>query len=777
MSFTALALAASLTTDPFVEAYNHAKEHNHDVSCLTVHADELGLEPRMFSSFDAEQATIDENGLYVLDLAVWYRPGWADAIGEQEIDKRVAQWIETTNRVFRNSDVNVRVNVLFAREMAYAFEDYPDATTFANSTLNNSAGRGWMHVSPFGSGTEDYLPDDYPMFHLTSAEYGADLHLWIQEGQDEDVIEGPMGLASTHGITAAVVDQSTAPFNAERNLVAEAVLSTGQTVAHEIGHNLGLMHEWSTYEEVPNGFESDGFASRCGQGRVPGTATTIMWSVGHPDYLKREIVSSPEIFMDDEACGSYERENQTRVANARAEIASAHAVRPEALGNVRFTQSVYESPYGRDNLVVTLERDGDLSQTAEVEVTAIDGGAEAGTHYNGLKQVVTFQAGSATSLAQFELLSTPDDGQTRTFDIKMQYPLRLDIEFEYALAVLEGANDAPAQGDFSITSSITLAERGEGELVVSRVGGSSGEAVLNVSTVDGTAEAYTHYQPINMQVRFLDGETEKTIPVQVFTTDTTREFNVVLSSVTEAEVLQETAQVRMLSGQSGEVYFTYTEREGEYLNRCDRISEIARPYRCSVRTTVDKPLSTEIRLPMSRLFGDVGPKQVVVHASTFEVSPQTNSYPVQLDEVVEPIQTVFFADGQSEGEVVFVLSNLPTPEELVEEYGFQTTNLNYNFRAVIVDESRDLDFLRNPVEINIQITPVFEDDGSDGDDGNDGGDDGSDGDNDGGDGDNDGGDSGDGGQQPAQPKSSGGSVNPLFLMLLVGLFIRQRYKS
>lgn len=174
MSITAIALAASLVapTQPVLIAPT-ALEHEHNAQCVVTHPETFGL-PRSMSSISpaSVQAEVDENGLYVIDLAVWYRPSWAEAIGKNEVDSRVARWIETTNRIFRNSGVDARVNVLFAREIAYEFctvdhmalpnpskdenghclEGEPVGTLRHHEGLSLSAGSNWGYVNPIGGG-------------------------------------------------------------------------------------------------------------------------------------------------------------------------------------------------------------------------------------------------------------------------------------------------------------------------------------------------------------------------------------------------------------------------------------------------------------------------------------------------------------------------------------------------------------------------------------------------------------------------------------------------
>jgi hypothetical protein len=65
-------------------------------------------------------------------------------------------------------------------------------------------------------------------------------------------------------------------------------------------------------------------------------------------------------------------------------------------------------------------------------------------------------------------------------------------------------------GVFSISGDTELNEGGMGEYVVSRVGG-VGEAVLNIKTVDGSANSGQDFVELNQDVVFAEGEVQKTI--------------------------------------------------------------------------------------------------------------------------------------------------------------------------------------------------------------------------------------------------------------------------
>lgn len=96
-------------------------------------------------------------------------------------------------------------------------------------------------------------------------------------------------------------------------------------------------------------------------------------------------------------------------------------------------------------------------------------------------------------------------------------------------------------GQFIISKSPVDVCEGDGHvtLTVQRIGGSDGEATVEFTTLDGTAIAGKDYTSVNGRLTFLDGETTKTITINLIDdkdVENTESFNVKLSNPTGAKL-------------------------------------------------------------------------------------------------------------------------------------------------------------------------------------------------------------------------------------------------
>lgn len=166
---------------------------------------------------------------------------------------------------------------------------------------------------------------------------------------------------------------------------------------------------------------------------------------------------------------------------------------------------------GEGEIVFTVTLLGTYTSDVTVNYATSDGTATAGQDYTSKSGTLTFAAGGAKT--QTVAVPLTDDSaveSTETFTLTLTSPTN---------AVL---------GDASATGTITDDDQGlavtrerntetGGEIVftVTRLGSASGSVHVFYATEDGTATAGSDYSSRSGQLRFLAGETSKTVPVPI----------------------------------------------------------------------------------------------------------------------------------------------------------------------------------------------------------------------------------------------------------------------
>lgn len=560
MAFSGLALAQ----EPLEVIDLSGDQLESDNAVLLHHQERMNQPQKAALAFDV-------NAVEVVDVAVWYSPVWEDSIGTQEAIRRIDGWFSEINRGLVQSGAQIKYNPVFAKPLVWDIRGTSDCggsefcTTLEQYDMENVSFGYLMNSNNPGA-------TDEPESSKTSREFGADLHLWIQSASDYDITNGPLGTAKTFGRAAHAADQSMAPIVISEDLVENGVTGTARIIMHELGHNFGLQHEKANAD----GWEAAGapeyaFAWSCGQGNKPGSSTTAMWSELYRGYESRNLLSNPDVTRDGEACGDPQEADQVRHVNEYAATVASLDDRPALMGTVSFDKSKYTVLPGQNELVVNLTRTGDTSQYAEVQVVATNGGAIEGEDYLFSGQiindgddyeesgaVVTFQPGQSTGLATIDITNN-DTSVTKTFDLALRFPLRLDTENSTAMVELQGDEGLASSGTVGVTeSSIVLAENSSKEITLTRSGDTSGEAVVHVTTTDGTGTANVNYFPLNDVVRFLPGQDEATFTVYSGLTDDVSTFDINLASPMSLSFEQTQISATVNNGQNGLPYFPVT---------------------------------------------------------------------------------------------------------------------------------------------------------------------------------------------------------------------------
>ena len=220
--------------------------------------------------------------------------------------------------------------------------------------------------------------------------------------------------------------------------------------------------------------------------------------------------SSPELSSGGEACGNESTANNARVLEENFVATTQRRAGVEALGVVSFAETAF-SGNEEDGVVITLQRDGDLSQAASVKLFAKSDTAEWGVDFVDAYVLAEFEPGAATAEVSYPIVKDGESESTESFSVTMKYAYKLSVGDvnSATVNVADGAQTGTA-GMFSVTGPSELNEGDSGVYVVTRVGG-TGEAVVNVSAVAGSAVAGSDYVALNEQLVFAEGEVEKSV--------------------------------------------------------------------------------------------------------------------------------------------------------------------------------------------------------------------------------------------------------------------------
>ncbi|MGC9457623.1 MAG: trypsin-like serine protease [Halothiobacillaceae bacterium] len=239
-----------------------------------------------------------------VDVLIAYNAGLVDRLGSSGVDARLDQLVAITNQAYVDSQVNLRIRNVHRLQV-----DYP--TTGSNTTLLNTL-------------TDNNSP--FTQFESLRDQYGADLVAYLRPFDRST--HGSCGVAWIGGY-----NQSGFGSFSARN--GYAIVSDGTdiggsssycsdvTFAHELGHNMGLTHDWFVGNQDGNTGKG---AYTYGNGHgIEGTFGTIMSYIRPTD----SVFSNPNLnnCTGGNVCGvpagqTYEADAVRALNNARTGIAS-----------------------------------------------------------------------------------------------------------------------------------------------------------------------------------------------------------------------------------------------------------------------------------------------------------------------------------------------------------------------------------------------------------------------------------------------------------------------
>ncbi|MCG7926297.1 MAG: S8 family serine peptidase [Candidatus Thiodiazotropha taylori] len=181
-----------------------------------------------------------------------------------------------------------------------------------------------------------------------------------------------------------------------------------------------------------------------------------------------------------------------------------------------FNQSQYSIDENTNRLIVTVRRVGSSEGEVSVEYTTSDDDAVAGADYISQRGRLTFADGETLRTIEIPIINDRDDEENEEFqillsDVRGNAALGQQSEVEVVILDDDGAGTVA----FSAISVAVNESRGEALVSLVRTGGTAGTIEVGYRTVADTALAEVDFVETESTVRFLAGETEKQISIEL----------------------------------------------------------------------------------------------------------------------------------------------------------------------------------------------------------------------------------------------------------------------
>lgn len=377
--------------------------------------------------------------------------------------------------------------------------DLPNSSDWANLELTN-----FDVLATILRGVKDSLNEDPDKV----TPYKASHYVVVTGKRNTTVNDGSVGLAQIGGSIAVIV----------------ATPEAGHLLAHELGHNDGLMHNVS---ETPL-LTPYAIGAMCGD---KGTIMSASAELG--------LFSNPELENDGEACGeagvadvaaSYKESMSTLFANRTHPFSFNKTIR-ERTGTATLSLPSANVTEGEDLTVEVHWDNAPDNASIELYTQSVDSGASLDDYTQTLVRV--HYTGEAITRVTIATIDDEAYELDELVSVGIRYGSGVSTQADVE-SVTISSDDAGQPGAFDFSAkTLTIAEGSSKEITINRTDGSDGDISIRVYTESGTA-ANTDFTAIDQTIVFLDGETSKTITIETVN-DTSNEGNEAFTLNIEAD--------------------------------------------------------------------------------------------------------------------------------------------------------------------------------------------------------------------------------------------------
>ncbi|MEW8505145.1 MAG: Calx-beta domain-containing protein [Candidatus Thiodiazotropha sp.] len=190
-----------------------------------------------------------------------------------------------------------------------------------------------------------------------------------------------------------------------------------------------------------------------------------------------------------------------------------------AAGTIQFGLSKYEQLESASSATITVSRNGGSSGSVTVDYATSNDSATAGSDYASASGSLTLADGVTSSSFQVTILddTTYEGDETLTLTLSNPGGGAVIGDVDSAVLTIQDDEPAPTSGIFAFSTDGFSANEFDGVVTIDvlRQGGSSGTALIDYATSDGSATAGSEYEVASGTLSFADGETSKSFTVSL----------------------------------------------------------------------------------------------------------------------------------------------------------------------------------------------------------------------------------------------------------------------